>query len=121
MRTPTMGTARAPLRVPQRAYSAQPGRWDPHVTKVKFPIPQLPNYKPYFILAGLSMAAFWYIFSAYLNNKERVGSSVLRMVSHRVKDAPEVHALLGEPVNLKRASFGDPWIEGIVRFNGVLR
>jgi len=57
---------------------------------------------------------FWYIFSSYLNNKERVSSSVLRMVSHRVRSSPEVHALIGEPVFLKRSAFGDPWIDGIV-------
>lgn len=72
------------------------------------------NNKPYFILGGASLIVFWYVFSSYLNNKERLGSSVLRMVTHRVKDAEEVHALLGEPVRLKRSAFGDPWIEGIV-------
>lgn len=57
---------------------------------------------------------FWYIFASYLNNKERLGSSVLRMVSHRVRGAAEVHDMLGEPVHLKRNAFGDPWIEGII-------
>ena len=38
----------------------------------------------------------------------------MRMVSHRVRSSPEVHALIGEPVFLKRSAFGDPWIDGIV-------
>lgn len=56
----------------------------------------------------------WYVLSSYLNNKERLGSSVLRTVVHRVKDSPEVHALLGDSVQLKRSAFGDPWIDGII-------
>ncbi|KAI3628142.1 COA1 [Malassezia furfur] len=89
----------------------QPGRWDPHVTRVKSPIPKLP---PYYIAGGATIVVMWYVLSSYLNNKERLGSSVLRTVSHRVKDAPEVHALVGQPVQLKRSAFGDPWIEGII-------
>lgn len=57
---------------------------------------------------------FWYVFSSYLNNKERVGSSVLRMVTNSVKESEEVLALLGRPITLKRSQWGDPWIEGIV-------
>ena len=72
------------------------------------------NNKPYYIAGGTTIVVMWYVLSSYLNNKERLGSSVLRTVSHRVKDAPEVHALLGQPVQLKRSAFGDPWIEGII-------
>lgn len=72
------------------------------------------NNKPYYILGGASLIVMWYILSSYFNNKERVGSSVLRMVSHRVCSSPEVHNLIGEPVFLKRSAFGDPWIEGVV-------
>ena len=69
---------------------------------------------PYYVAAGAALFVFWYVFTSYLNNKERVGSSVLRMVSQRVRSAPEVEALLGDPVLLKRGMFGDPWIEGTV-------
>lgn len=72
------------------------------------------NNKPYVIVGGLSLVVFWYVFSSYLNNKERVGSSVLRMVTQTIKESQDVHALLGEPVHLKRSYVGDPWIEGIV-------
>lgn len=72
------------------------------------------NHKPYYIAGGATIVVMWYVLSSYLNNKERLGSSVLRTVSHRVKDAPEVHALVGQPVQLKRSAFGDPWIEGII-------
>lgn len=72
------------------------------------------NNKPYYIIGGASLVVFWYLFSSYLTNKERLGSSVLRMVSQRVRSEPDVHDLLGEPVFLKRNVFGDPWIEGII-------
>lgn len=107
----------APKTVHMRGMSSrpvQPGHWDPHVTRVKHPIPPLPNRKPLYIAGGASLVALWYVLSAYFNNKERVGSSVLRMVSQRVRSAPEVYELLGEPVRIKRSMFGDPWIEGII-------
>ena len=98
----------------KRSMTSQPGHWDPHVTRVKNPIPPLPNKKPMYILGGASLAVMWYVLSGYFNNKERLGSSVLRMVSQRVRTAPEVIEMLGDPVKIKRSMFGDPWIDGIV-------
>ncbi|WFD29182.1 cytochrome oxidase assembly protein 1 [Malassezia sp. CBS 17886] len=72
------------------------------------------NRKPYYIAGGVSLVLFWYGFSTYLKNKERLGSSVLRMVTFHIKESPEVHELVGTPVILKRGITGDPWIEGIV-------
>ncbi|WFC98672.1 cytochrome oxidase assembly protein 1 [Malassezia yamatoensis] len=116
-RAARLPSPRAAWVLPLRSMSSrppQPGTWEPRVTRVKSDIPKLPNNRPYYIAAGASLIALWYVLTTYLNNKERLGSSVLRTVSQRVKEASEVHSLLGEPVQLKRSSFGDPWIEGII-------
>lgn len=101
---------------PRRMLSqqTQPGRWDVHVTQVKRPLPQLPNKKPMYLLGGAALLFTWFLVAKYFNNKERVGTSVLRMVSHRVRTDPDVGNLLGTPVRLKRSMIGDPWINGMI-------
>lgn len=97
-----------------REMSSSAARAEGRATRVRAPIPQVPNKKPMFIAAFLGMAAFWYVFSSHMNNRERLNSSVMRLVKSRVQEAPEVHALVGEPVVLERCITGDPWITGVV-------
>lgn len=120
---------RAVAVVPRMVHGASPGVYqcasmrkmscsaassEARATRVRAPIPQVPNKKPMFIAAFLGMAAFWYVFSSHMNNRERLNSSVMRLVKSRVQEAPEVHALVGEPVVLERCITGDPWITGEV-------
>ncbi|WFD33834.1 cytochrome oxidase assembly protein 1 [Malassezia cuniculi] len=93
---------------------AGPGHWEARTTRVKSPIPRVPNKMPVLTAAFISMTIFWYYFASHMNNRERLNSSVMRMVKTRVKESPQVHALVGEPVNLERGVIGDPWINGEV-------
>ena len=90
------------------------GHWEQRETRVKEALPPLPNRRPYIIAGVLATVASWYAFSMFLNNKERLSSSVLRMVMNRIKDSPAGVEQLGRPVSLKGSILGDPWIEGMV-------
>lgn len=107
---PSIGTQARLLSAP-----AGPGHWEARTTRVKAPIPRVPNKKPVFTAAFVTMVVLWYVFSAHLNNRERMNSSVMRLLKSRVKESTEVHSLVGDPVNLERGVFGDPWINGEVR------
>lgn len=115
---PLRGAALRSCILPQArrmSVPADPGHGEARATRVKAPIPRMPNKTPVFTAAFVSMVVLWYVFSTHLNNRERLNSSAMRMVKSRVRDSPQVHSLVGDPVVLERGMFGDPWVNGEVR------
>ncbi|KDQ14124.1 hypothetical protein BOTBODRAFT_32912 [Botryobasidium botryosum FD-172 SS1] len=87
-------------------------------TKPQRELPRVKSQVPFFLTIGVLGVSAWAGFVLYATNQERLSSSVMRQILHKLRDAENsaIAEVLGVGIAPEPAWYmaGDPWISGAI-------